>query len=233
MNIAQALTDIQMLLTYIKEHVQTELVARESVKLDELAKTLLGVKTGLESLLAADTSKELDKEAALQTQLDSLTLTLSDVITALTNNQESEQALLGKVEERYVACAETLARAEKKQELQMDAYTEQMKQLMNELQNAVTATADVKEKLADADILSGELTALGAKIDTIEAADKQLNKTYIENAHRLDSLVEQIQTEYHALNQTLVSLDESFRTAVSRLDVLLVQAEQLGRGQTV
>lgn len=233
MNIAQALTDIQMLLTYIKEHVQTELAARESVKLDELAKTLLEVKTGLESLLAADTSKELDKEAALQTQLDSLTLTLSDVITALTNNQESEQALLGKVEERCVACAETLARAEKKQELQMDAYTEQMKQLMNELQNAVTATADVKEKLADADILSGELTALGAKIDTIEAADKQLNKTYIENAHRLDSLVEQIQTEYHALNQTLVSLDESFRTAVSRLDVLLVQAEQLGRGQTV
>ena len=44
-------------------------------------------------------------------------------------------------------------------------------------------------------------------------------------------MVSEIRTSYKDLNQTLAATDENFKTAVSRLDVLLMQAKLLVEGR--
>lgn len=231
MNIQQKLADICMMVTYIKEHVDTKPVAENIVQLDEIGKTTLKIaemlhtveeKTGEGTAALFESYKESIDKAS-----DTVLEQLKEVKETLGSNTELTKSLQEKIENIYVDYTGILEQSTKKMELQRENYAEEIRRLMMEVKTLEETTRDLNEKTMTPEQISEMVNKLEKKLSDVIKQDTELNTTYEQNAEKLENMVAKIQESYQSLNDTLISVDSSFKTAVSRLDVLLMQMNLL------
>lgn len=227
MNVQQKLADIQMLITYIKEHLDMEPSKTESKRLDEIGKTTLEISGVLRSLeektgIGADNLfgeyKSIVNEAA-----DMVSKQLKDIKTTLDTNTGLTNNLYQKIDDIYVKYTGILEESTTKLELQRENYAREIHNLISSVDTLTDMTKILDEKTMTEEQLKSLISGLEQQIYDVVGQDKALNTTYMENADRLESMINEVEQSYRNLNETLASVDGSFKTAVSRLDVLLMQ----------
>lgn len=227
MNAQQKLADIQMLVTYIKEHLDMDPAKAESKRLDEIAKTTLEIseilhlienKTGegAETLFA---EYKADMDKASDTVIDRL----MDIKKTLTTNTELTTNLYAKIDDIYVKYTGILEQSTTKLELQRENYNREIHDLIGEVQALTEMTKVLDSKTMTEDQLRVLVSGIENQIFEVVGQDRALNTAYLENANRLETMIQDVEQSYRQLNETLESVDGSFKTAVSRLDVLLMQ----------
>lgn len=233
MNPQQKLTDIHMLVTYIKEHMDTKPVAEENEKLDEIGKTTVTIAKMLQTLeqtVSVDANKEFGEyRKALGEITETIYSQLKDIKDSLDSNETKTSTLYDKVEEVYATYVGILKSSSEKLAMQNEQYTVEAKHLITEVKDLTSSVKEVNQKVLTEDQLQLMLQQVEEQVKQIGEQDREFNQFYLKKFANLDDMVSSIQTAYQHLDETLSSVDESFKTAVSRLDLLLMQANQLSR----
>ena len=233
MNPQQKLTDIHMLVTYIKDHMDTKPVTEENDKLDEIGKTTVIIAEMLQTLeqtVSVDANEEFSEyRKALGEITETIYKQLNNIKDSLDNNETKTSTLYDKVEEVYATYVGILKSSSEKLAIQNEQYTVEAKNLINEVKELVSSVKEVNQKILTEDQLQLMLQQVEEQVKQIGEQDREFNQLYLKNSASLDDMVSNIQTAYQHLDETLSSVDESFKTAVSRLDLLLMQANQLSR----
>lgn len=236
MNTQQKLADIYMLATYIKEHVDTRPVHSDSNRLDEIGNVTLKIAEmlgkietqtgdGIDNLLK-DYKVDISKAA------DSIMTQLLKVKEVLDKNTGLTSELYEKIETIYVEYTAILEQSTKKLELQRENFAKEVENLNAEVSALTEAAKSLNEKTLTEEQISSLVGGLEQQLGEIVAQDKNLNEIYLQNADRLEDMVKGIQTSYENLNEMLASVDGSFKTAVSRLEILSMQMNLLtGEGR--
>lgn len=229
MNIQQTLTDIQVLVTYVKEHLSMQAPVMDGEKLDGIGRTVLEISGKLDAMGTNPSGSMMKLEDILSADMATIEGQLSKIADQVAEQMENAKNLYSKVEDRYVACAGALEQVNRKQDLVIAEQTDEVRRLVDGIDGLAKSVRGLEVKVEAVGTLTEAVEALENRMVEIVKEDRELNKAYVENADRLDRMVQDIEASYHGLNETLVSVDGSFRTAVSRLDVLLAQIRALAK----
>lgn len=233
MNAQQKLADIYALVAYIKEHIDENPIRNENQQLDEIGKTTLAISEMLQ-MLEQKTGVQTNEEfGEYRRALGDITKTIYDQLVTikslLDDNGQKTTELYDKIEEVYTTYVGILKESSEKLELQNNRYSQEAHNLVNEVKELVSSVNGLNEKVMTKEQLQEILHTVEQQVDQIANQTQDFNVTYLKNSERLDGMIENIQTLYTHLDKTLSSVDESFQTAVSRLNILLMQANQLTR----
>lgn len=233
MNAQQKLADIYALVAYIKEHIDENPIRNENQQLDEIGKTTLAISEMLQMLeqkTGVQTNEEFEE---YRRALGDITKTIYDQLVTikslLDDNGQKTTELYDKIEEVYTTYVGILKESSEKLELQNNRYSQEAHNLVDEVKELVSSVNGLNEKVMTKEQLQEILHTVEQQVDQIANQTQDFNVTYLKNSERLDGMIENIQTLYTHLDKTLSSVDESFQTAVSRLNILLMQANQLTR----
>lgn len=229
MNIQQTVTDIQVMMTYIKERINLQAPLMNEKTLDGIGANVLAIKESLHDL-TENGFKEKEQSAwnaQMADSLEQLHGSLQEMKQQMDQTNTERETIMEAIKDNYAACALTEKEIVELQRKQIQTEQSASKVLTEEIPVVEERLEALSAQLRETDSLSSQLEALEAHLKEVRKTDQTLNQTYLENAGRLDNLVKNIQASYHELNETLVSVDSSFRTAVSRLDVLLMQIKLL------
>ena len=235
MNAQQKLADIYALVTYIKEHINADPIIDENNRLDEIGKTTLAISEMLQRL-EQKTGVEANEEfEEYRRALDEITKTIYEQLITikdlLNNNGQKTTELYDKIEEVYTSYVGILKESSEKLELQNNRYSQEARNLISEVKELVSSVNGLNEKVMTEEQLQDIVHTVERQVEQLAKQDQEFNETYLKTSARLDAMIENIQTVYTHLDETLSSMDESFQTAVSRLNILLMQANQLtGKG---
>lgn len=227
MNMQQKLADIQMLVTYIKDHLDMEPAETESRRLDEIGKTTLEISDVLKTIeqktgTGADSIFD-EYKTVVGKAVDDVASQLGDIKKVLDTNTGLTNNLYVKIDDIYVKYTGILEESTTKLELQRETYTKEIDRLVSEMERLTAMTKVLDEKTMTEEQLRVLVSGLEKQLYEVIGQDKNLNTVYMENANRLESMIKDVEQSYRNLNETLESVDGSFKTAVSRLDVLLMQ----------
>lgn len=233
MNAQQKLADIYALVAYIKEHIDENPIRNENQQLDEIGKTTLAISEMLQ-MLEQKTGVQTNEEfGEYRRALGDITKTIYDQLVTikslLDDNGQKTTELYDKIEEVYTTYVGILKESSEKLELQNNRYSQEAHNLVDEVKELVSSVNGLNEKVMTKEQLQEILHTVEQQVDQIANQTQDFNVTYLKNSERLDGMIENIQTLYTHLDKTLSSVDESFQTAVSRLNILLMQANQLAR----
>lgn len=233
MNAQQKLADIYALVAYIKEHIDENPIRNENQQLDEIGKTTLAISEMLQ-MLEQKTGVQTNEEfGEYRRALGDITKTIYDQLVTikslLDDNGQKTTELYDKIEEVYTTYVGILKESSEKLELQNNRYSQEAHNLVDEVKELVSSVNGLNEKVMTKEQLQEILHTVEQQVDQIANQTQDFNVTYLKNSERLDGMIENIQTLYTHLDKTLSSVDESFQTAVSRLNILLMQANQLTR----
>lgn len=233
MNAQQKLADIYALVAYIKEHIDENPIRNENQQLDEIGKTTLAISEMLQ-MLEQKTGVQTNEEfGEYRRALGDITKTIYDQLVTikslLDDNGQKTTELYDKIEEVYTTYVGILKESSEKLELQNNRYSQEAHNLVDEVKELVSSVNGLNEKVMTKEQLQEILHTVEQQVDQIANQTQDFNVTYLKNSERLDGMIETIQTLYTHLDKTLSSVDESFQTAVSRLNILLMQANQLAR----
>lgn len=233
MNAQQKLADIYALVAYIKEHIDENPIRNENQQLDEIGKTTLAISEMLQ-MLEQKTGVQTNEEfGAYRRALGDITKTIYDQLVTikslLDDNGQKTTELYDKIEDVYTTYMGILKESSEKLELQNNRYSQEAHNLVDEVKELVSSVNGLNEKVMTKEQLQEILHTVEQQVDQIANQTQDFNVTYLKNSERLDGMIENIQTLYTHLDKTLSSVDESFQTAVSRLNILLMQANQLTR----
>lgn len=233
MNAQQKLADIYALVAYIKEHIDENPIRNENQQLDEIGKTTLAISEMLQ-MLEQKTGVQTNEEfGEYRRALGDITKTIYDQLVTikslLDDNGQKTTELYDKIEEVYTTYVGILKESSEKLELQNNRYSQEAQNLVDEVKELVSSVNGLNEKVMTKEQLQEILHTVEQQVDQIANQTQDFNVTYLKNSERLDGMIENIQTLYTHLDKTLSSVDESFQTAVSRLNILLMQANQLTR----
>ena len=92
-------------------------------------------------------------------------------------------------------------------------------------------TRSLDKKVINRDQMGELISQVNNQLSEVLEADRVQKEQYEENTRELRAMVSEIRTSYTELNKTLAATDENFKTAISRLDVLLMQAKLLTEGR--
>lgn len=231
MNAQQKLADIYALVAYIKEHIDENPIRNENQQLDEIGKTTLAISEMLQ-MLEQKTGVQTNEEfGEYRRALGDITKTIYDQLVTikslLDDNGQKTTELYDKIEEVYTTYVGILKESSEKLELQNNRYSQEAHNLVDEVKELVSSVNGLNEKVMTKEQLQEILHTVEQQVDQIANQTQDFNVTYLKNSERLDRMIENIQTLYTHLDKTLSSVDESFQTAVSRLNILLMQANQL------
>ena len=235
MNPLQKLADIHSMITYIKEHVSAEPITLDSAKLDEIGQATLVVAELLESI-KEDTGKGASERyaeyvAQVNENAEKILEQLKTIKDDVDSDKEATNELYRKIEEVYVEYTGILEKSTKTLELQREHYSEDVETLTEEVSKLVTATESLDKKTMNKEEMLELLSGVETQLTDVIEQDKALNDAYERNSRQLQEQVNEISQSCQSLNQTLLSVNESFTTAVSRLDVLLMQVNVLRKGK--
>lgn len=233
MNAQQKLADIYALVAYIKEHIDENPIRNENQQLDEIGKTTLAISEMLQ-MLEQKTGVQTNEEfGEYRRALGDITKTIYDQLVTikslLDDNGQKTTELYDKIEDVYTTYVGILKESSEKLELQNNRYSQEAHNLVDEVKELVSSVNGLNEKVMTKEQLQEILHTVEQQVDQIANQTQDFNVTYLKNSERLDGMIENIQTLYTHLDKTLSSVDESFQTAVSRLNILLMQANQLTR----
>lgn len=233
MNAQQKLADIYALVAYIKEHIDENPIRNENQQLDEIGKTTLAISEMLQ-MLEQKTGVQTNEEfGEYRRALGDITKTIYDQLVTIKSlsddNGQKTTELYDKIEEVYTTYVGILKESSEKLELQNNRYSQEAHNLVDEVKELVSSVNGLNEKVMTKEQLQEILHTVEQQVDQIANQTQDFNVTYLKNSERLDGMIENIQTLYTHLDKTLSSVDESFQTAVSRLNILLMQANQLTR----
>lgn len=235
MNPLQKLADIHSMITYIKEHVSAEPITLDSAKLDEIGQATLVIAGLLESI-KEDTGKGASERyaeyvAQVNENAEKILEQLKTIKDDVDSDKEATNTLYRKIEEVYVEYTGILEKSTKTLELQREHYSEDVETLTEEVSKLVTATESLDKKTMNKEEMLELLSGVETQLTSVIEQDKALNDAYERNSRQLQEQVNEISQSCQSLNQTLLSVNESFTTAVSRLDVLLMQVNVLRKGK--
>ena len=235
MNPLQKLADIHSMITYIKEHVSAEPITLDSAKLDEIGQETLVIAELLESI-KEDTGKGASERyaeyvAQVNENAEKILEQLKTIKDDVDSDKEATNELYRKIEEVYVEYTGILEKSTKTLELQGEHYSEDVGTLTEEVSKLVTATESLDKKTMNKEEMLELLSGVETQLTSVIEQDKALNDAYERNSRQLQEQVNEISQSCQSLNQTLLSVNESFTTAVSRLDVLLMQVNVLRKGK--
>lgn len=235
MNPLQKLADIHSMITYIKEHVSAEPIALDSAKLDEIGQATLVIAELLESI-KEDTGKGASERyaeyvAQVNENAEKILEQLKTIKDDVDSDKEATNTLYRKIEEVYVEYTGILEKSTKTLELQRERYSGDVETLTEEVSKLVTATESLDKKTMNKEEMLELLSGVETQLTSVIEQDKALNDAYERNSRQLQEQVNEISQSCQSLNQTLLSVNESFTTAVSRLDVLLMQVNVLRKGK--
>ena len=235
MNPLQKLADIHSMITYIKEHVSAEPITLDSAKLDEIGQATLVIAGLLESI-KEDTGKGASERyaeyvAQVNENAEKILEQLKTIKDDVDSDKEATNTLYRKIEEVYVEYTGILEKSTKTLELQREHYSEDVETLTEEVIKLVTATESLDKKTMNKEEMLELLSGVETQLTDVIEQDKALNDAYERNSRQLQEQVNEISQSCQSLNQTLLSVNESFTTAVSRLDVLLMQVNVLRKGK--
>lgn len=235
MNPLQKLADIHSMITYIKEHVSAEPITLDSAKLDEIGQATLVIAELLESI-KEDTGKGASERyaeyvAQVNENAEKILEQLKTIKDDVDSDKEATNELYRKIEEVYVEYTGILEKSTKTLELQREHYSEDVETLTEEVSKLVTATESLDKKTMNKEEMLELLSGVETQLTSVIEQDKALNDAYERNSRQLQEQVNEISQSCQSLNQTLLSVNESFTTAVSRLDVLLMQVNVLRKGK--
>lgn len=235
MNPLQKLADIHSMITYIKEHVSAEPITLDSAKLDEIGQATLVIAELLESI-KEDTGKGASERyaeyvAQVNENAEKILEQLKTIKDDVDSDKEAANELYRKIEEVYVEYTGILKKSTKTLELQKEHYSEDVETLTEEVSKLVTATESLDKKTMNKEEMLELLSGVETQLTDVIEQDKVLNDAYERNSRQLQEQVNEISQSCQSLNQTLLSVNESFTTAVSRLDVLLMQVNVLRKGK--
>lgn len=235
MNPLQKLADIHSMITYIKEHVSAEPITLDSAKLDEIGQETLVIAELLESI-KEDTGKGASERyaeyvAQVNENAEKILEQLKTIKDDVDSDKEATNELYRKIEEVYVEYTGILEKSTKTLELQREHYSEDVGTLTEEVSKLVTATESLDKKTMNKEEMLELLSGVETQLTSVIEQDKALNDAYERNSRQLQEQVNEISQSCQSLNQTLLSVNESFTTAVSRLDVLLMQVNVLRKGK--
>lgn len=235
MNPLQKLADIHSMITYIKEHVSAEPITLDSAKLDEIGQATLVIAGLLESI-KEDTGKGASERyaeyvAQVNENAEKILEQLKTIKDDVDSDKEATNTLYRKIEEVYVEYTGILEKSTKTLELQREHYSEDVETLTEEVSKLVTATESLDKKTMNKEEMLELLSGVETQLTDVIEQDKALNDAYERNSRQLQEQVNEISQSCQSLNQTLLSVNESFTTAVSRLDVLLMQVNVLRKGK--
>lgn len=235
MNPLQKLADIHSMITYIKEHVSAEPITLDSAKLDEIGQATLVIAELLESI-KEDTGKGASERyaeyvAQVNENAEKILEQLKTIKDDVDSDKEATNELYRKIEEVYVEYTGILEKSTKTLELQREHYSEDVETLTEEVSKLVTATESLDKKTMNKEEMLELLSGVETQSTDVIEQDKALNDAYERNSRQLQEQVNEISQSCQSLNQTLLSVNESFTTAVSRLDVLLMQVNVLRKGK--
>lgn len=233
MNAQQKLADIYALVAYIKEHIDENPIRNENQQLDEIGETTLAISEMLQ-MLEQKTGVQTNEEfGEYRRALGDITKTIYDQLVTikslLDDNGQKTTELYDKIEEVYTTYVGILKESSEKLELQNNRYSQEAHNLVDEVKELVSSVNGLNEKVMTKEQLQEILHTVEQQVDQIANQTQDFNVTYLKNSERLDGMIENIQTLYTHLDKTLSSVGESFQTAVSRLNILLMQANQLTR----
>lgn len=235
MNPLQKLADIHSMITYIKEHVSAEPITLDSAKLDEIGQATLVIAGLLESI-KEDTGKGASERyaeyvAQVNENAEKILEQLKTIKDDVDSDKEATNMLYRKIEEVYVEYTGILEKSTKTLELQREHYSEDVETLTEEVSKLVTATESLDKKTMNKEEMLELLSGVETQLTDVIEQDNALNDAYERNSRQLQEQVNEISQSCQSLNQTLLSVNESFTTAVSRLDVLLMQVNVLRKGK--
>lgn len=235
MNPLQKLADIHSMITYIKEHVSAEPITLDSAKLDEIGQATLVVAELLESIKEDTGNGARERYAEYVAQVnenaEKILEQLKTIKDDVDSDKEATNELYRKIEEVYVEYTGILEKSTKTLELQREHYSEDVETLTEEVSKLVTATESLDKKTMNKEEMLELLSRVETQLTDVIEQDKALNDAYERNSRQLQEQVNEISQSCQSLNQTLLSVNESFTTAVSRLDVLLMQVNVLRKGK--
>lgn len=235
MNPLQKLADIHSMITYIKEHVSAEPITLDSAKLDEIGQATLVIAELLESIKEDTGNGARERYAEYVAQVnenaEKILEQLKTIKADVDSDKEATNELYRKIEEVYVEYTGILEKSTKTLELQREHYSEDVETLTEEVSKLVTATESLDKKTMNKEEMLELLSGVETQLTDVIEQDKALNDAYERNSRQLQEQVNEISQSCQSLNQTLLSVNESFTTAVSRLDVLLMQVNVLRKGK--
>lgn len=235
MNPLQRLTDIYTMVSYIMEHMDAETPKKENAQLDEIGKTTLAIADLLQTIetnTGADARKQYG--ACIKTLDEGANKILEELSTIkdfIDTDKTDTKKLYDKIEEVYISYTGILEQSTKSLEIQRQSYNSRLAGLTKELGALLRLTKSLDDKVASKDEMAEMLSQVEEQLSEVIEADKRQNEIYESNAKELKSMIEEIKDSYASLNQTLSATDENFKTAVSRLDVLLMQVKLLVEGR--
>ena len=139
--------------------------------------------------------------------------------------------LYDRIEEVYVNYTGILEQSTKSLELQRQSYNAKLSGLTKELNELMVLTRSLDKKVINRDQMGELISQVNDQLSEVLEADRIQKEQYEENTKELRAMVSEIRTSYTELNKTLAATDENFKTAISRLDVLLMQAKLLTEGR--
>lgn len=235
MNPLQKLADIHSMITYIKEHVSAEPITLDSAKLDEIGQATLVIAELLESIKEDTGNGARERYAEYVAQVnenaEKILEQLKTIKADVDSDKEATNELYRKIEEVYVEYTGILEKSTKTLELQRERYSGDVETLTEEVSKLVTATESLDKKTMNKEEMLELLSGVETQLTSVIEQDKALNDAYERNSRQLQEQVNEISQSCQSLNQTLLSVNESFTTAVSRLDVLLMQVNVLRKGK--
>lgn len=231
MNTQQKLADIYMLVTYIKEHIDNESATEESGKLDEIGAATLSIANVLESIEEKTGNVAIsmfhDYKDVIDKVSDQVLGQLTGVKDTLDANTNLTKDLYQKIEEIYIEYTGTLESSTKRLELHQENYNKEIAGIREEIASLTQAANDLSKKVMTEDELMSHVKALDTQLANVIERDKEWQESYENDVEGLNVIVGEIQNTYQSLNDTLLSVDSSFKTAVSRMDILLMQMDLL------
>ena len=235
MNPLQRLTDIYTMVSYITEHMDAETPKKENAQLDEIGKTTLAIADLLQTIetnTGADARKQYGAcIKTLDEGTNKILKELSAIKDFIDTDKTDTRKLYDKIEEVYISYTGILEQSTKSLEIQRQSYNSRLAGLTKELGVLLHLTKSLNDKVASKDEMAEMLSQVEEQLSEVIEADKRQNEIYESNAKELKSMIEEIKDSYASLNQTLSTTDENFKTAVSRLDVLLMQVKLLVEGR--
>lgn len=235
MNPLQRLSDIYTMTSYIMEHLDKTSAEKESTHLDEIGQTTLSIAELLRTIEQQTGAGTREQFGNMIQTLDAGTQSILEELTRIKESMDEDTGtttkLYDRIEEVYVNYTGILEQSTKSLELQRQSYNAKLSGLTKELNELMVLTRSLDKKVINRDQMGELISQVNDQLSEVLEADRIQKEQYEENTKELRAMVSEIRTSYTELNKTLAATDENFKTAISRLDVLLMQAKLLTEGR--
>lgn len=229
MNTQQKIADILMLVEYVKEHVEMEPHNKQNKQLDEIGLTAVSM---LDILRKLDTKMNDDQEdmfTSYKTAIDTMSGKILDqlktMVETIKETGNVSNTVLNRIEETYSTYGDTLKENTEKLTAQNTEHDKNVQELSNNVESLKTTIDDLGQKVLSKGLLDNVMNNIQNRISELTKQDQELNASYERYITATEKMTTTVAQSSAALNETLESVDDSFKTSVGRLDMILMKMD--------